>query len=215
MVLMVLALLIVSAILGATFASTSSGAARDEHRAAMGEVLNVMAENALTESFFQIWNRLNDPRQSARFRPDLYSNVRDLAVGQSVTFEVKPMLACRTALQNGVRFSPVEVSIGLTGLTTGTRIEWRTARRPAAPAGNARNSCIESVFPVTVRERVGTGEMVLKASVKMDVAGMTIVRQVEVAHDVRIGYVSRNPNVAWVDVVPIRKWTKIDREAGK
>jgi len=222
MVFIVLMLLAMAVVLAAVFASTSSELSRDEHRAAMGDMAQVIAENMVDEAFYALWSRVNAPRESARFPVDVYRELRDAKVGEVLSFQVPPVLTWRTVLQPGVKLEPVKVQLRILELTTETSTTYRTIQqslrgaRPT-PAGTPRRSCYtRNIVPVITRRPVAVGEATFRARVTLDAgAGISVTRELEVGHRVRVGRVSEKPPIAWVDVIPIREFQILDREARK
>lgn len=218
MVLFVLVLLGMAAVLGAVYAMTSSGLQRDEHRSAVGEMASVIANNMIDEAFYAVWNRVNAPVESAKYKVDVYRRLRDAKIGQVVRFEVPPLLAWRTALAPGAKLDAVQVAMRLLEYRTETKVTYtRPPANPKAPAGTQRRRCYSVQFvPVVTQRKVAVGDVTFKARVTLDAgAGMTVTRQLEVGHEVRVGEVSAKPKLTWIDMVPIRSWQLVDREVKK
>lgn len=221
MVLFVMMVLIVAGVLVAAYGSTASGLAREEHRTAQGEVALVLAENCIEEAFYNLFNRVNAPRESSRFPVDVYRLMRDLQPGKTVSYKFPPLLAWRTAQMPGATLEPVEVSMRILRVDVQARVSRQLVPLPTptplAPRGTQRRGCNNLTFrPVVNLERISIGEAVLRARVRLDSGtGPSVVRQLEVGHELRIGEVLQTPRVNWVDLVPIRSWQLVDREVTK
>jgi hypothetical protein len=204
------------------------GTARQQHLHFLGREAEVAIENLFEEGFYAVYSRVNSPRSSIRYSPDVYTLLRERAFESPLEFEIEPKLSERAVKRDGLEISPIKVRMTLrrpspdpAGRAASRLADFLDPAFPlgpspapgALPAGTSAQACYTTGGPPPVIDRTvaaGTLELEARATAHGG-SGLSVSRESKVTFPFAAVISSGPPRTLFMRMIPVQQSQVMDR----